>query len=105
MKNGKNSSQGSADDWDKPQWQNIVADFLETGCYLNREQRDFILNELKMEAGLMEHIDVHPAFTINRKLVCVLDIPSVEECWFYFPHRARIEKHLFKTPGEKKNGL
>ncbi len=79
-----------------PYWEYIVNDFLETGCFLEQSQRQFLLDQLRFDVTCVEHIEVHPAFTIDQKLITVLGDAAIQDVWIYNPSRHKLRKHTLR---------
>ncbi len=82
-------------------WRYLVDDFLELGCSLSEDQKQFLIDELSFEDCSAESLEVYPSFFIDGKLVVVMNLGSVEDCWLYDAVQKRIEKYPFKR---KKQG-
>lgn len=77
-------------------WEYIIHDFLETECLMSQEKRAFLLHELHVGNMFIREIEVHPTFSVNRRLISIVEKPAIEECWLYYPEIKRIEKHILK---------
>ena len=83
-------------DQNKHAWEYIVDDFLEIRCGLDEPARRFLVERLQMEGLHVDQIDLVSAFTIQRKLVCVLNHNAIRECWYYLPGNKKLRIHRFK---------
>ncbi len=77
-------------------WQYLVDDFLEIGCSLSEDQRRFLIEELSLEECLADSLEVYPSFLIDKKLVAVMNLGCIEDCWLYDAEQRRIEKYPLK---------
>lgn len=76
----------------KNTWQDLVNDFLEVACRLDPEQRALAIAALESENISSEHLEVHPAFSIDGKIMVVLKPGVMKECLFYFLEQRKIER-------------
>lgn len=76
----------------KNTWEDLINDFLEVACRLDPGQRALAIDALKSENISTEHLEVHPAFSIDGKIMIVLKPGSMKECLFYFLEQRKIEK-------------
>ena len=76
----------------KSVWEDLVNDFLEIGCFLTEESREFLLQELRCLKMRGDWISVHPTFSIGGRVIVVCDEKQINECWFYDPKGRKIEK-------------
>mgnify|MGYP000446638784 CR=1 FL=1 len=79
----------------KNAWEDLINDFLEVACRLAPDERALAINALKSENISAEHLEVHPAFSIDGKVMVVLKPGLMKECLFYFLEQRRIEKKSF----------
>ena len=77
-------------------WDYVLDDFLELACPLTEEERDLLLGELRTSKIRAESIDVHATFSVDGRLVIVLDGMRAYECWLYYPKAGKIEKYPLK---------
>ena len=70
----------------------LIQDFLEVACRLDQEHRLTVLEALKEEDILSEHLEVHPAFSIDGRVVVIVDTETIRECFYYFPARKKVER-------------
>lgn len=73
-------------------WEDLINDFLEVACRLNSEERELAISTLKREKISAEHLEVHPAFSIDGRVMVVLKPGNLKECLFYFLEERKIEK-------------
>ena len=73
-------------------WEYVLNDLLEMSCFLNPGQRLALMDELRKEETPPEVIDIHPAFSIGKRLIAVVEGDSISECWIYYPRNKRITK-------------
>ena len=69
----------------------IIQDFLEITCKMPEKERVYLVRELAREAVSSETIEVHPAFSVEGKIIIVGN-KTAEECWLYSPVIRRIMK-------------
>lgn len=74
--------------------EDIVNDFLETGCELGKFERFFLMKRLGLKTQMVESINIHSAFTINRRLICVLKTQPASECWLYYPAQLKLATYV-----------
>ena len=74
-------------------WEYLVDDFLEMACFLRDEERRFLIKALTEQEVSSENLTVHPCFSIDGKVVVVLEDPAGRECWLYEPRGRKISKH------------
>ena len=77
-------------------WEYVVDDFLEIGCYLTEEKRQLLLEELRLQGCAAEAIEMRPSFSIDNRLIVIIEDSRMEECWLYYPNHQKIERYLFK---------
>lgn len=73
-------------------WEDLVNDFLEMACFLSREERTCLLQELAKTDIRTEEIQVLPTFSIEKRQVSVCENGSPQEFWLYYPKEKKIEK-------------
>ncbi|HTL46520.1 MAG TPA: hypothetical protein VL688_00485 [Verrucomicrobiae bacterium] len=76
----------------KPLWEDLVQDFLEIGCRLNKNETESALNALREEAPEGEEIYMHPAFSVGGKIMVVVRHSHLKECFFYFAGEGKTVK-------------
>ena len=81
-------------------WEDLVDDFLETGCRLSDEERALLLNQLRSQGVMAHAIHAYPSFTIGKKTIVVCDSGHSDECWLYYPKEKKIVIHLPSTNGK-----
>jgi hypothetical protein len=81
---------------DSALWEYVVDDFLEMACSLTPEKRHLLLTELRLQDPTSDSIDTHPSFSLNGRLVIVVEGTKIEECWLFYPGEKRIEKYPLK---------
>ena len=69
----------------------IIQDFLEMNCKLAEKDRAYLVRELSQESLTSEAIEVHPAFSVDGKIIVVKNSPAME-CWVYAPKARKITK-------------
>ena len=69
----------------------IVQDFLEMSCKLAEKERAYLVNELVQEPVSSEAIQIHPAFSIDGRII-VVGNGHASECWLYAPKVKKILK-------------
>ncbi|HXV27353.1 MAG TPA: hypothetical protein VD913_00150 [bacterium] len=74
-------------------WQYLVDDFLDIGCSLKDDERRFLINELSLEEETADSLEVYPSFLLGKKLVVVMNLNGVDDCWLYDAGQKRIEKY------------
>ena len=74
----------------------IVNDYLEVGCLLNETGRDFLIRALDFQKNTTDVVGQPPCFTVNERLVCIVDDASIGECWLFYPKKMRIIKRFFR---------
>lgn len=72
-------------------WEDLVEDFLEIACRMNRAERSPVLENLRQEGLSAEHLDVHPAFSIQGRLMVILKKAPVRKCTVYVLRSGRFE--------------
>lgn len=72
-------------------WEDLVEDFLEVACRMNRAQRETALESFRAESITSEHLEVHPAFSVEGRLMVVLNGTEISKCALYFVRNGRIE--------------
>ena len=77
-------------------WEYIIDDLLEMACSLSQDERRFLLEEMQIRTCLSESIHVHPSFSLDNRLVIIVEEAKIEECWLYYPDQKRIEKYPLK---------
>ena len=71
----------------------IIQDFLEMNCKMPEKERSYLVRELGHEPFASEAIEVHPAFSVDGKIVVVKNTPApAMECWIYAPRAKKIRK-------------
>lgn len=75
----------------KSTWEDLVEDFLEVAGRMNPAQRQDVLENLRLEGITQEHLEVHPAFSIQGKLMVILRGGLFQKCILYFPQQGRFE--------------
>ncbi len=70
----------------------IIQDFLEVACKLAEKEQDYLVKELAQEPPLAEAIEIHPAFSVDGKIIVVGNTPA-SECWLYTPKGKKILKN------------
>jgi hypothetical protein len=78
----------------KPLWEDLVQDFLEIGCRLNRLEAEAALNALREETPVGEEVFLHPAFSVGDKIMVVLRQNHLKDCFFYFAGEGKTAKHV-----------
>ena len=66
-------------------WEDIVNDFLEMACFLRKEDRHFVLEEIERN-GLQaqaESIEVHACFSIEGRYIVICEQVLPRECWIF----------------------
>ena len=69
----------------------IIQDFLEISCRLPEKERHFLLHELAKKSFSSEVIEIHPAFSVENRLI-VVGNTAAAECWLYTPKVRKILK-------------
>ena len=77
-------------------WDYVLDDFLELTCPLTEAERDVLLEALRASRIRTESIDIHSTFSVDGRLVIVLEGPKAHECWLYYPKAGKIEKYPLK---------
>lgn len=72
-------------------WEDLVEDFLEVACRMNQAQRETALENLRLDSITSEHLEVHPAFSIEGRLMVVLRGTEISKCTLYFVRNGRFE--------------
>lgn len=72
-------------------WEDLVEDFLEVACRMNARQRELALECLRLEGVEAEHLEVHPAFSLEGKMMIILRGAAVSRCAVYFVESGKIE--------------
>ena len=54
----------------------IIQDFLEMNCKMPEKERSYLVRELGHEPFASEAIEVHPAFSVDGKIVVVKNTPA-----------------------------
>lgn len=72
-------------------WEDLVEDFLEVACRMNRAQRETALESFRLESITSEHLEVHPAFSVEGRLMVVLNGTEISKCTLYFVRNGRVE--------------
>ncbi len=80
------------------EWEYVLKDFLEMGSSLNPEECLCLVEELRRQSICADSIDVHSTFSIDGKLVVVVEDTNTVECWLYYPKERRILKRALKKP-------
>ncbi len=73
----------------------IIRDFLEIACRLAESERAYLMRELEQTPASSEGIEVHPAFSVDKKIIVVGNTPALE-CWLYSPKAGKIMKTTWK---------
>lgn len=73
-------------------WEDLVNDFLEMACFLKDSERTELMDALRQAHMSSETIHVHPSFSIDGRLVVILEEQPVKECWIYNVKENRIQK-------------
>ena len=85
------------------EWEYILDDLLEMSCSLGAEERLLLLDALRVQICPNDTVNVHPAFSIGRQSVLVVEEGKIEECWIYYPKGKRIEKYAPVPAKDSKN--
>lgn len=80
----------------KPIWEYLVRDFFELECRLSEKDYLLPLLELRREGVAQEHVEPHPAFSIDGRLIVILRHPKARQCWFYDPAMKKLIKRFLK---------
>ncbi len=72
-------------------WEDLVEDFLEVACRMSTRQRELALECLRQEGVDAQHLEVHPAFSLEGKLMVILRGAAVYRCSVYFVECGKIE--------------
>lgn len=72
-------------------WEDLVEDFLEVACRINQAQRITALEHLRLDGITAEHLEVHPAFSIQGRLMVVVRGAEISKCILYFVRNGRFE--------------
>ncbi len=54
-------------------WEYLVKDFLDIKCSMREPEQDFLLDYLKQQGVQAESIHLHQAFSVDDKLVVIMD--------------------------------
>ena len=73
----------------------IIQDFLEITCRLPEKERLYLLHELAKKSFSAEVIEIHPAFSVENKIIVVGNI-TADECWLYVPKTQKILKAIWR---------
>ncbi len=69
----------------------IIRDFLEIACQLAETEQAYLMRELEQTSVSSEGIEVHPAFSVDGKVI-IIGNKSASECWLYSPETGKILK-------------
>ena len=78
-------------DVSSPTLADIIQDFLEVTCKLAETEQTYLVKELAQGAVSSEAIEVHPAFSVDGRIIVVGNTPALE-CWLYSPKAGKIFK-------------
>ena len=79
-------------------WEDIVEDFLEVACRMSTDQREVALEALRKQGLSLDHLEVHPAFSLEGRLMVVLRGIDVRHCSLYFVDKGKIEMMPLENP-------
>ncbi|MBI3314049.1 MAG: hypothetical protein HYZ83_07420 [Candidatus Omnitrophica bacterium] len=76
------------------EWEYVLEDLLEMGTQLKKHERQFLLEALRSEDTSKEAIEVHPAFSVGKQMVIILEksAAGTEECWIFSQAEKKIRK-------------
>lgn len=75
-----------------PVWEDLVLDFLEMACFLQKEEQRFLVDELERLGVQAENIDVHPCFSIRGRIIVICENEAPKECWIYRVKQKSIQR-------------
>ena len=75
------------------EWEDVVRDFLETGCVVKSGKGEPLIGALRREGIGNENVEEHAAFSFGKCVVIVLErTVEAKECWLYMPSCGKIRK-------------
>ena len=74
-----------------PELADIIQDFLEVTCKLAEKDQIYLVKELGQDHAASEAIEIHPAFSIDGRII-VVGNGHASECWLYAPKVKKILK-------------
>ncbi|MBU3759099.1 MAG: hypothetical protein FGM27_04140 [Candidatus Omnitrophica bacterium] len=72
-------------------WEDLVDDFLDVACRLGPAQRKTVLETLKQEGLSSPYLEVHPAFSIEGRLVVILGSKTVQKLAVFLPEEGSVQ--------------
>ena len=66
-------------------------------CFLSESERERLLNDLRFHQCRADSIDVHPTFSMEGKLISMVEKAEIKECWLYHLDGKRIEKYRLRV--------